>query len=366
MNELSSVATDTAFPKEHPNDEFDVQLCRGREVLSLDELQRAKLLKEAVRHWRLKGFPYSRYSKEDAHVAALNFRKSLQEKSPQELLESRSTLGLGLANSYHPQMWSVKGYGRNKSPIDYFNDDDSLKKALSRAPRFWPNRHCWNENSVRSLFRIMGPGRVANFRPTVAAGVIKRFCPERGRVVDFSSGFSGRLLAALSLGVNYLGIDAAVSQCSGGQKMISDIGAINRERTEIRHGCATRVMRELDPSSVDLVFTSPPYFDRERYSEDHLQSIIQFPTYGSWFDGFLKTCIELSFKKLRAGGTLVLNVGNSARYPLATDTVETMRRVFGNVEVFELSMRRLPSYQHFSSSFRSEVIVSSVKQSVDQ
>ncbi len=47
---------------------------------------------------------------------------------------------------------------------------------------------------------------------------------------------------------------------------------------------------------LDFIFTSPPYFNREGYSDDPTQSLNKFPQYESWRDGFLrptlKTCVE--------------------------------------------------------------------------
>ena len=39
---------------------------------------------------------------------------------------------------------------------------------------------------------------------------------------------------------------------------------------------------------LDMVFTSPPYFDREQYSEDDEQSFKSYPMYSDWRDNFLK------------------------------------------------------------------------------
>ena len=38
---------------------------------------------------------------------------------------------------------------------------------------------------------------------------------------------------------------------------------------------------------IDLVFTSPPYFNREEYSTHPEQSYIKYPNYQDWLDGFL-------------------------------------------------------------------------------
>ena len=50
---------------------------------------------------------------------------------------------------------------------------------------------------------------------------------------------------------------------------------------------------------LDLVFTSPPYFDREQYSDDEEQSFKSYPQYDDWRDNFLKPTLENAFHSLR-------------------------------------------------------------------
>jgi len=64
------------------------------------------------------------------------------------------------------------------------------------------------------------------------------------------------------------------------------------------------------------VFTSPPYFDRERYSIEDTQS---WKRYGTslelWLNGFLFKVIEKSFKWLKEGGRLILNINDVSNAP---------------------------------------------------
>ena len=45
--------------------------------------------------------------------------------------------------------------------------------------------------------------------------------------------------------------------------------------------------------SLDLCFTSPPYFDTEKYSDEDTQSYKKFPTEDGWVNGFFE---EKQFK----------------------------------------------------------------------
>lgn len=62
---------------------------------------------------------------------------------------------------------------------------------------------------------------------------------------------------------------------------------------------------------VSLVFTSPPYFAKERYSEDPGQSCIKFDAYPAWRDGFLKETLKTAVEWLRPGGYLAWNIADA-------------------------------------------------------
>ena len=339
----------------------DVEQWKGAWILSHPPAAREGLVERARVYWRLRGFPFPEITREQAAQQAQSLSRLLWAQSADLLLKSTNTAGLRLANSYHPQMWSVRAYGRKRSPIEYFEDDLFLARMLERAPRFWPNRSCWNAQCVRSLFRIGAPGRVANFRPVVAAGVIRKFCPPGGQVVDFCCGYGGRLLAAIACGVRYIGIDASVEQIEGSRRMAADLQNVATHSVILTQGSATDLLDQIELRSANLVFTSPPYFDKERYGEDKWQSYVQFSSYEGWLNGFLEPAIRRSFAVLKTDGHLVLNVADNRRFRLARDTSAIVKKIFGNVRIHNMPMRRLPSYSHFNSAHRSEQILISSK-----
>lgn len=85
-----------------------------------------------------------------------------------------------------------------------------------------------------------------------------------------------------------------------GFEVASDRVLLPTSLDEIHHGDAFEVLSTLEPDSVDLIFTSPPYADQRR------------KTYGGispddYVDWFLPIAAELK-RVLRPQGSFVLNI----------------------------------------------------------
>jgi len=57
------------------------------------------------------------------------------------------------------------------------------------------------------------------------------------------------------------------------------------------------------------VFTSPPYFNRELYSQGRMQSW-RHGAFDQWVAGFLSSLVQKAHQALNVGGHLVLNVAD--------------------------------------------------------
>jgi len=80
---------------------------------------------------------------------------------------------------------------------------------------------------------------------------------------------------------------------------------------------------------LDMVFTSPPYFSKEKYSEDEEQSCIKFSDYTSWRDGFLRPTLETCVEYLRKNRYLCWNIAdvhydNGTVFPLEQDSIDIL------------------------------------------
>jgi len=195
---------------------------------------------------------------------------------------------------------------------------------------------------VRSLFRTYSSGRVANFRPLVARAIIDRFSMPGGDVLDFCAGFGGRLLGSLTLKRHYIGVDASCLQVNGSKNMLKALRRISLGSAELHHASAEDFLPSVPARSVDLVFSSPPFFNTELYSEEPTQSTQRYPSYREWAHLFLKVVILEAHRIARPGGFFVINVADSRKFQVRTDTLRFAIPVFGMPKTIRLVMHSRP------------------------
>ena len=88
---------------------------------------------------------------------------------------------------------------------------------------------------------------------------------------------------------------------------------------------------------LDMVFTSPPYFDREQYSEDEEQSYKSYPQYDDWRDNFLKPTLVNAYESLRNDRYLLWNIadikiGKDKYHPLEQDSIDIIENLGGEYQ----------------------------------
>ena len=62
--------------------------------------------------------------------------------------------------------------------------------------------------------------------------------------------------------------------------------------------------------TFDIIFTSPPYFNVERYSYDDTQSWVRYKTIDEWNSQFLHKAIDNMWPTLKTGGKLCINISD--------------------------------------------------------
>lgn len=336
-----------------------VEQVRGDEWCAWAPRRQKEFLALAVDYWHRCGFPY--YQLTDQQID--RELDMLAKSDPERVLLGKTLIssgtGLRLANYFHPQMWHVR-CTRYHSPFETFCKRERLSAAIEKSMRIWPERYGARGTTLRRMLRsFSNTVGVSNFRPTVARAIIHRYSPPCGQVLDFSAGYGGRLLGALTMGRHYTGIDPSEWQVRGLRTMIEVCGPKTHcaGRAEIIPGPAEELLRNLQSGSVDLVFSSPPYFNREKYGFEPEQSFVRFPTLDKWLDGFLRVVLVESARILRKRGWLALNVGNFPECLL-----KFSRQHGGSVLRFrhtlKMQLARLPyKRQGFTDAFKTEPIL---------
>jgi SAM-dependent methyltransferase len=294
---------------------------RGSTWAAYGAKKRTRIVEFAFQYWRARGFPYY-----DISLAQLRQEYSrLLAKDWHAVFDGRdlrsSNSGLRLANSFQTAMWGAK-VNRYRSPIEVFNDDVLLRCAIQRSLTIWPDRFGANASCLRRMLKSYpGAASVSNYRPMIARAIVSKYSPESGQVLDFAAGYGGRLLGTMAAGRSYLGIEPNREQVLGFRKMVDAVKSAGfpLAHVKILNGRAEYKLPKLSPAFADLVFSSPPFFNWEHYSLDHTQSFRCYPEYDLWKARFFEPVIAESFRILKNGGHLALNVTNGKRLPSAED-----------------------------------------------
>lgn len=274
-------------------------------------------------------FPHIEHLTDDDFLRRLEvFRRLPVFLDEHDTIRPRNNSGLDLCSPYFPHRYSAISKGQ-LSAVAAWADERVLKRAI----RFQLRRG--DPVAPRNVLRaVMMMCRTPNiFRPNVARYIYENFCPPGGRVWDPCMGYGGRLLGAFVAGVRYTGTDVDEATVAGNRRLAERLGA----NCDIVAGPA----EHFDAPEVDLVFTSPPYFDRERYTTHENQSWKKYQSFEQWLDGFLRRVTDRARAVLRTGGHLVLNVADLRErgtiIPLIEQTIQTAT-LSGFVHVKTLKM----------------------------
>ena len=168
-------------------------------------------------------------------------------------------------------------------------------------------------NDMRSMFAFVGAGYCSNFRPATAKTIYELYGKENCKVLDTSSGFGGRLLGFFTAKntSEYVGIDPnTADSCNRFIEFMQMRFGLNKKAYVNKIGSEDFTIENYPQyeNYFDISFTSPPYFDTEKYSDSDTQSYKKFNTYDSWVDGFYRNTIYNSCNALKIDGTFAINI----------------------------------------------------------
>ncbi len=83
---------------------------------------------------------------------------------------------------------------------------------------------------------------------------------------------------------------------------------------------------------LDLAFTSPPYFNREQYSQDENQSFRAYGEYDDWRDNFLRPTLTTIYEYMKNDRYILWNIadikiGKDTYYALEKDSIDILNEL---------------------------------------
>ena len=284
------------------------------------------------KYFRKRGFPHYMVREDEKY----NHMKKLRKFNIDNIFIDNQIIqtmhALRLAWNYFPHWVDVQCGSSKMPPIGYFNDDEKLKGIIKKT---WSWQLNWGankftENRFRQCLKMyQGSQAVSNFRPTAAKVIYEKF---GGEVIwDMSCGWGGRLLGFLSASntKHYIGTEPSSKTYDGLLKMRKDFSYLGKRVDIYKLGS-----EEYKPKkeSIDLCFTSPPYFDTEKYSDEGTQSFKKFPTEDGWVNGFLKKTIENCYYGLKKNSYMLINIANTPKYKFIEDETVRISKELGFIQ----------------------------------
>lgn len=161
-------------------------------------------------------------------------------------------------------------------------------------------------------------GRLFNFPPNLAKYVYNTY-GKGGRVLDFCAGFGGRLLGYwVSNCTEYIGIDP--NRNVPYNQIIKYLETFKNKKAQVFYECAEDFDYSLH-GKFDIIFTSPPYFNTEIYSEDPSQSCHRYKNSNVWLENFLYKTLSKCSDALKSDGTLAINIKNCGKIDLVNPMI---------------------------------------------
>ena len=272
------------------------------------------------------GFPYISLSDAEK-IIMFNRLNNIPTISIQNNEILSSYLDNDLPASYHPHLYNVKT-GENKTPLEAFNNKVIMTSVIEKF--ISKNADFSLQNLRYEICRADKTKRTSLFPVRVAKTLFTLYGKENMTCLDPCAGYSSRLVGFYTNARcgNYECIEPCKDTYNGlinTQKELE--GMTKGHKAEIHNGCAEDIMPSLT-KEYDLIFTSPPYFNLEKYSEEDTQSYKRYTKYEDWLNNFLFVIIKESHRLLKQDGVFLLNIADCNNYKIVEHTELFLKKMF--------------------------------------
>jgi hypothetical protein len=148
-----------------------------------------------------------------------------------------------------------------------FNRKQAERKAARMANLTFVkgNRDSEDLDPVSAAILEVASTGTSIFDPVICEIAYRWFCPPAGTVLDPFGGGSVRGIVASKLGRRYVGIELRAEQVDAN---IAQLHIASEPKPEWRRGDARDIEAIAGDTEADLLFSCPPYWNLERYSDN--------------------------------------------------------------------------------------------------
>lgn len=251
--------------------------------------------------------------------------KELAKTNANNVDRKGSNLVLGLGNNQgqtinrflFPNMMTAEPKGRGSNSLrDRFYDDRKLERAIRLCFEHRDGEHLASPTALRRALELVTGENIQNFKPLNARAIVDHLCPAMwGNVYDYSAGYGGRLLGITTskMRYNYTGIDPNTETVN----YLNYLNDLIYDAIGNRGIIKQTVSEEYDPDvahGIDLAFSSPPYFNLEKYCDEPTQCMNRYTTLDDWFEGYVVPTMKNIHRRLNSDGIFATNIADYKSY----------------------------------------------------
>jgi hypothetical protein len=181
----------------------------------------------------------------------------------------------------------------------------------------------------RAVYMASGMHNPSFFRPHLAKQIILSTNKVQGTLFDPCAGWGGRMLGTVAAGWKYIACEPNTTTYNHLMEIIKFLDIDNFVTLY------NIPYEDLDLNSigtVDIVLTSPPYFDLELYESNNSQSYLKYSTYSDWLDNWYLQMIENNTKILSKDGLSCYNVMDGRCENIVEKTIEKHKSLGFNLK----------------------------------
>ena len=224
---------------------------------------------------------------------------------------SRNNVGNDASNFFQQKnRWEVDAT-QSPGPVRSWT---SLRSMMSIARAFYTLKYPHIDKRVVRGAMGLRKYVCSQFKPNVAKALYEMMNAKT--ILDFSAGWGDRLAGFYASNADtYIGIDPRKENHPIYQEQVEfykkNLGWFESKKNVYLYESPAEDWDNSEwVGKVDLVFTSPPYFNTERYSYDDTQSWVRYKNIDSWNKDFLHKALDNVWETLKSGGYAIINIAD--------------------------------------------------------
>lgn len=291
-------------------------------IWSKSGTDREALVDWVFNYYRKKSFPYIDYSAEFDRSYKLLVKKDPQSIVYKDnILKNTDSCCTNICKHFNPQLYYARG--SRDSLYTVFMNDELFRNVLKNRMGYCKSREDGHDRpyvfSITDKMILQGMAsigyaqRMSMFKPMVAKYIYSKYSLEN--VFDYSTGWGARCLGAISLGRNYYGVDPMTADnIVDIIKRFNGVGHVYKQASEREF--PDNIMNR----TYDFIFSSPPYFNLEKYSNCMEQCYNKYSNYNDWLELYWKQTVKNCLKILNGYFSFTM-VDKFNKFNIASDMI---------------------------------------------